>query len=191
MTNPRFSFVEGRGFSWAHNSVPGVQLADMPVMSTEAGVYERLGMLAFGLPVTGVRPARATNLLFVLVACSSGGATDTGDGAASSGDTCEPAELPAVTDMVGVAASVYDPAAACWRSADVDLDASLWGAYGDASVECNDIELMIPRVDCSCVYLGSQCGDVGAAMRGDPSVMFDEASEARCRDLRSTRPDCE
>ncbi len=96
-----------------------------------------------------------------------------------------------VGDTVRAQASVYDPAAECWRSLDVDLDASLWGAYGDAGVECNDIELMIPRVDCSCVYLSSQCGDVGAAMRADPSVVFDEASDARCRDLRSTRPDCE
>lgn len=115
------------------------------------------------------------------------------DSAPVAEDTCEPAALPAISEAISTGASVYDPEGACWRSGEVELEASLWSSYAPSDtgeVECNDVELMFGRVDCSCVYLSSQCGDVGAALAADPAVDRGEAATERCVTLREDAPDC-
>jgi hypothetical protein len=125
------------------------------------------------------------------LACSGAGNGESGASAPTdTAGTCEPAALPANTDTVATAASVYDPGAGCWRSTTVELDAALWQAYGDTGAACDDIELLFARVDCSCVLIGSQCGDVGAAVRADPAVAYTEEAYDRCVRLRETAPDC-
>lgn len=126
-----------------------------------------------------------------LLGCPTTGGDDSEPGEV---ENCEPSDLPVVSDAVTTPARVYDPDSSCWRSVDVELVASYWGAYASSDtggVECDDVELMVPRIDCSCVLLSSRCGDTAAAVASDPSVDTSEAAGQRCAQASEVAPECE
>ncbi|MDP2308475.1 MAG: hypothetical protein Q8P18_20820 [Pseudomonadota bacterium] len=56
--------------------------------------------------------------------------------------------------------------------------------------ECNDVTLMVPRVDCSCVLLSAACRDTSTAVHSDPAVEFTEEAGERCATPDTGAPAC-
>lgn len=110
----------------------------------------------------------------------------------SDADTCEASALPTPDEVITTPVRLYNPVAACWRSVDVELDAAIWSAYDpSAGVECNDIVVVVARVDCSCLILPGQCGNVSDALASDPGVVWEEDAEQRCRAFEMDAPECD
>jgi hypothetical protein len=131
-------------------------------------------------------------LPFLFLACLTSDDADTGFDTGTA-DTCEADTLPAVTDPISVNATVYDPDAGCWGSITVELSDALWSAYDTTDTgapSCDDVTVMLARVDCSCVRLSSSCGDVATAKAGDPAVVTTAAAEERCTEFEATATTC-
>ncbi len=133
-----------------------------------------------------------TSFLVLFLACGSADDVDSGSDTGTV-DTCEAETLPVVTDPIAVRATVYDPGLGCWSTTPVELSDTLWSAYATADTgapSCDDVTVMLARVDCSCVRLSSSCGDVATAKAGDIALLTTVAAEERCTGLEATATTC-